>query len=77
MKAIRRCLVSALLFTFPFLGSLRPVWGQTPPQSPPAAANAASAAPAQGATTPAQRAEEKPIRDMIASASGRMVRLLL
>jgi uncharacterized protein (TIGR02246 family) len=58
-------LVSALLVSCLFLGCLQLVSGQQPPQSPPAAAGAAAAAPAQGATTPAPRAEEKPIRDLV------------
>jgi uncharacterized protein (TIGR02246 family) len=58
-------LVSALLFTCVFLVCLRPVSSQAPPQSPAAAGNAAPAAPAQGATTPAVSAEEKPIRDLV------------
>jgi uncharacterized protein (TIGR02246 family) len=58
-------LVSALLFTCLFLVGLRPVSGQAPPQSPSAAANAATTAPAQGVTAPAQSAEEKPIRELV------------
>jgi uncharacterized protein (TIGR02246 family) len=57
--------VSALLFICLFLGYLRPVSSQAPPQSPRAAAGAAAAAPTQGATTPAPSAEEKPIRDLV------------
>jgi uncharacterized protein (TIGR02246 family) len=63
MRTTRSSLVSALLFTCLLLVCLRPVSSQAPPQSTPAAANAA--APAQGATTPAQSAEEKPIRDLL------------
>jgi uncharacterized protein (TIGR02246 family) len=47
------------------LGGLRLVSGQAPPQSRPAAAGAVAAAPAQGATTPAQSAEERAIRDRV------------
>jgi hypothetical protein len=63
MRTIRCSLVPALLFTCPFLGALRPVWGQAPPQSPRAATGAP--APAQAAATPAPSAEEKPIRDLV------------
>jgi uncharacterized protein (TIGR02246 family) len=55
-------LVSALLFACLFLGCFWAVSAQAPPQSP-----AAAAAPARGATTPAQSAEEKPIRDLVAA----------
>jgi uncharacterized protein (TIGR02246 family) len=65
MRTTRSSLVSALLFTCLFLVGLRPVSSQAPAQAPPAAANAAAVAPAQGATTPAQSAEEKPIRDLV------------
>ena len=65
MITTRSSLVSALLFTCVFLVCLRPVSSQAPPQSPAAAGNAAPAAPAQGATTPAVSAEEKPIRDLL------------
>jgi uncharacterized protein (TIGR02246 family) len=58
-------LVSTLLFTCLFLGCLRLVSGQAPSQSPSAAPSTAAAAPAQGGTTPAPRAEEKPIRDLL------------
>jgi uncharacterized protein (TIGR02246 family) len=60
-------LVSALLFTCLFLGCLQLVSGQAPPQSTPPAAGAAAAGPAQGGTAPAPRAEEKPIRDLLAA----------
>ena len=65
MRTTRSSLVSTLLFACLFLGLLRPVSSQAPPQSPPAATSAAPAAPAQGATTPAVSAEEKPIRNLV------------
>jgi uncharacterized protein (TIGR02246 family) len=65
MRTTRSSLVSALLFTGLLLGWLRPVSSQAPPQSPPLAASAAPAAPAQGATSPLQLAQEKPIRDLV------------
>jgi len=58
-------LVSALLSTCLVLGGLCAVLAQAPPQARPPAANAAAAAPAQGTTTPALTAEEKPIRDLV------------
>jgi uncharacterized protein (TIGR02246 family) len=65
MRTTRSSLVSALLFTCLLLVGLRPVSSQAPPQSPRAAADAVAAAPAHGATTPAQSAAEKPIRDLV------------
>ena len=58
MRKTRRSSVSALFFMCLFLSCLRPVSGQAPSQSPPAAANAVAAAPASSA-------EEKPIRDLV------------
>jgi uncharacterized protein (TIGR02246 family) len=80
MRTIQYSLVSALLLACPFLGYLRPVWGQAQPKYPPAAAKAPAAkapapkapvapapaaAPAQAATAPAITAQEKPIHDLI------------
>jgi uncharacterized protein (TIGR02246 family) len=59
--------VSALLVSCPFLGSFWQASAQAPSQSPPAATNSAAAAPAQRATTQAQSAEEKLIRDVLAA----------
>jgi uncharacterized protein (TIGR02246 family) len=58
-------LISALLLLCLSVAWLRPVSAQAPSQTPPAAASAAVAAPAQGATPPAVSAEEKPIRDLV------------
>jgi uncharacterized protein (TIGR02246 family) len=65
MRPTRSSLVSALLFTCLFLVCLQPVSSQAPPQTAPATANAAAAGPAQGTTTPAPSAEERPIRDLL------------
>ena len=58
-------MVSALFVTFLFLDCLRPVSGQAPSQSAPAAANAVAEATTRGATAPASSVEEKPIRDLV------------
>jgi uncharacterized protein (TIGR02246 family) len=65
MRTTGYSLVSALLFAGLFLGGLRLVSGQAPPPSPSAAPSTATAAPAQRGTTPAPRAEEKPIHDQL------------
>jgi uncharacterized protein (TIGR02246 family) len=65
MRTARCLLVSALLTTCLVLSCLRTVSAQLPAQSPPAGANAAPAAPVQGAAALAPSAEEKPIRDLV------------
>jgi uncharacterized protein (TIGR02246 family) len=65
MRTTRCALVSALFFTFLFVGGLRLVSGQAPSQPAPAAANAVAEATTRVATAPAPSAEEKPIRDLL------------
>jgi uncharacterized protein (TIGR02246 family) len=60
MRTTRCSWISALLFLCLFLGCLRPISAQAPPQSPPASPTTAAAAPAQSAP-------EKPIRDLVDS----------
>jgi uncharacterized protein (TIGR02246 family) len=60
MKTTRCSLVGALFLMCLFVYCLRPVSAQLPQQTPPAAA-----VPPQGATSPAQSATEKPIRDLV------------
>ena len=67
MRTTRCSWVSALLSLCLSLGCLRAISAQAPPQSPPAAATTSAATPAQGLTTPAQSALEKPIRDTVES----------
>ena len=67
MRTTRCSWVSALLFLCLFLGCLRPISAQAPPQSPPASATTSAATPAQGATTSAQGSSEKPVRDLVDS----------
>jgi uncharacterized protein (TIGR02246 family) len=62
MRTYRLILISALVSPCLLVAYLRPVSAQLPQQSRPAAA---TAAPAQGATSPANSALEKPIRDLI------------
>jgi uncharacterized protein (TIGR02246 family) len=62
MRITRCSWHSALLFTCLFVGSFGLASGQAPTQSAPAAAP-----PAQGASSPAIGAREKPIRDLVAA----------
>jgi uncharacterized protein (TIGR02246 family) len=65
MRTTRRLPVSSLLFACLLLACLRPAKAQAPPQSQPGAGSSAVKAPAQGATTPAGNAAEKPIRELV------------
>jgi uncharacterized protein (TIGR02246 family) len=67
MRTTRCSWVLPLVSVCLFLGCLRAMSAQAPPQSPPASATTAAAAPARGTTTPAQSALEKPIRDLVDS----------
>ena len=62
MRTTRSSWVSALLCLCLFLGCLRAISAQVPPQSPPTAA-------ATAASTPAQSALEQPIRDLVDSSA--------